>query len=347
MDERVFSYKEGSPIPAWDLQHRLSIHQPASSERKDTGTIFRINATYMDVTDQPYRDRHWQAGGVLVSCIATFSPLWLVAYTLLHPLKEFSLGLVIADLIFVGAAGIFGYLTFKYGRDEFLSLTRRPVRFNRKEKKLYAVRRRRFLLKPGQGDITWEVPWNEQAIFCIHRSRVRHRNVYHIRYYEVDQNDKVTRAFAIGRTWEEDESLEDLLSQWNYWCWYMNHGPADLPKPLLFFKERENMLESFLFCMYGFGMRGSVAHRIAMMPFILLMTSHRLMALWTCRDPIWPDSVTKVSVIEPDDPFDQPSGHTPVGWAKTAHAIDRSEYPDGDKREMKNWSGEKNPSVIC
>lgn len=152
MDERVFSYKEGSPIPAWDLQHRLSIHKPASSECKDTGTIFRINATYMDVTDQPYRDRHWQAGGVLVSCIATFSPLWLVAYTLLHPLKEFSLSLVIADLIFVGAAGIFGYLTFKYGRDEFFSLTRRPVRFNRKEKKLYAVRRRRFLLKPGQGD---------------------------------------------------------------------------------------------------------------------------------------------------------------------------------------------------
>jgi hypothetical protein len=49
----------------------------------------------------------------------------------------------------------------------------------------------------------------------------------------------------IGRTWEEDECLTGLLSQWNYWCWYMNHGPADLPKPLLFFKEKENVLESF------------------------------------------------------------------------------------------------------
>lgn len=69
------------------------------------------------------------------------------------------------------------------------------------------------------------------------------------------------------------------------------------------------------------------------------------MVLWTCRDPIWPDTVAKVSVIEPDDPFDQPSWNTPVGWAETIHAIDRGEYPDGDKREMKNWSGEKNPAL--
>ncbi len=125
----------------------------------------------------------------------------------------------------------------------------------------------------------------------------------------------------------------------------MNHGPADLPKPLLFFKEKENPLESFLFCLYGFGMRASAAYRISMMPFILLMTSHRLMALWTCRDPIWPDAVNKVSVIEPDDPFNEPSGSTPIGWAETAHALDRNEYPEGDKKEIENWSGEKDPTA--
>jgi hypothetical protein len=48
----------------------------------------------------------------------------------------------------------------------------------------------------------------------------------------------------------------------------MNHGPADLPEPLLFFKEKENLLESFLFCLYDFGMRASAAYRISMMPFI-------------------------------------------------------------------------------
>lgn len=74
-------------------------------------------------------------------------------------------------------------------------------------------------------------------------------------------------------------------------------------------------------------------------------TSHRLLALWTCRDPIWPDAVAKLSAIETDDPFDQPSGRTPAGWAETTHAIDRNEYPNGDKREMKNWHGKKDPAA--
>ncbi|MET2989076.1 DUF6708 domain-containing protein, partial [Herbaspirillum seropedicae] len=78
---------------------------------------------------------------------------------------------------------------------------------------------------------------------------------YHIRHYEVDEDGNVVRAFSIGRKWEGQECLDGLLSQWNYWCWYMNHGPEELPKPLLFFKEKEDMLESFLFCMYDFGMR--------------------------------------------------------------------------------------------
>ena len=51
------------------------------------------------------------------------------------------------------------------------------------------------------GDITWEVPWSENAIFCIHRGpqNTERRNTYHIRYYEVDDNNNVVRGFALGR----------------------------------------------------------------------------------------------------------------------------------------------------
>ncbi|NUT61050.1 DUF6708 domain-containing protein [Herbaspirillum sp. C9C3] len=345
MDERIFQFKAGQPIPEWDLMHRLDIERPVGPERKDSSTIFKINSTYMDVTDQPYRDRQWLAGGILAACFGIIASLYHGHSVTQNSNNTFDSHLIMTMILVIGSISAFGCMAFKYGQDEFFSLTRRPIRFNRKEKKIYAIRRRRFFARSGEGDITWEVPWNENSIFCIHRRMVDRRHVYHIRYYEIDQNSNVVRAFALGRKWEEDECLEDLLSQWNYWCWYMNHGPAELPKPLLFFKEKENMLESFLFCMYDFGMRASAAYRIVMIPAILLMTSHRLMALWTCRDPIWPDAVAKVSVIEPDDPFDQPSGNTPVGWAETIHTIDRGEYPDGDKREMKNWSGEKNPAL--
>ncbi|BEV16759.1 hypothetical protein HBDW_35470 [Herbaspirillum sp. DW155] len=345
MDERVFHFKACQPIPEWDLNHRLDIHRPVGPEMKDSSTIFRINSCHMDVTDQPYRDRQWQAGGVLTLCLGIAASIFYGTSVIKNPNNTIDSYLITTALLVLSAISTFGFFVVKYGRDEFFSLKRRPIRFHRKERKIYAIRRRRFFAESGEGDITWEAPWNENSIFCIHRGVVDHRNVYHIRYYDVDQNGNVVRAFAIGRKWEGDESLEDLLSQWNYWCWYMNHGPAELPKPLLFFKEKEDILESFLFCMYDFGMRASPAYRTMMMPAILLMTTHRLMALWTCRDPIWPDSINKVSVIEPDDPFDQPSGRTPVGWAETTHAIDRNEYPDGDRREMPNWYGKKDPAA--
>lgn len=345
MDERIFSHKAGNPISEWDLQHRLSIHEPVSPERKDTGTLFRLNSTYMDVTDQPHRDRQWHAGGVLVSCIGALAPLWLISYMLLHPPREFFLSLGIAYFVLIGGSAIFAYLTFKYGRDEFFALKRRPIRFNRKEKKIYAIRHRRFLSKPGQGDFTWEAAWDEKAIFCIHRRIVNSRPAYHIRHYEVDEHDNVIRAFAIGRTWEGKENLQGLLSQWNYWCWYMNHGPAELPKPPLFFKERETMLESFLFCLYDFGTRASVAYRISVMPFVLLMTIHRIMALWTCREPVWPQTIEELSAIEPDDPYHEPHGRTPTGWGETLQAIERGEYPYDPKSEMKAWRGEHDPAL--
>ncbi|NUT63800.1 DUF6708 domain-containing protein [Herbaspirillum sp. C9C3] len=342
MDERIFQFKAGRPIPEWDLKHRLSINNPVGPECKDTSTIFRINSTFMDVTDQPFRERQWLAGGVLVSCLGVVGGMWSYYLTrVLYP----DAGGILGDLYCLVITFLFGYFAFRHGRDEFFSLKRRPIRFNRKEKKIYAIRRRRFFAKPGQGDITWEVPWDENAIFCIHRGYSNHRNTYHIRHYEVDEEGNVVRAFAIGREWEQKENLQGLLSQWNYWCWYMNRGPEDLPKPPLFFCERESAMESFLFCLYDFGASASAAYRIAMMPFILLLTSHRLMALWTCRDPIWPAAVEKVSVVRPGDPYDEPSRSTPVGWGDTLLAIERNEYPYDPQKEVNEWLGEKDPAV--
>ncbi len=345
MDERIFQFKAGRPIPDWDWQHRLPLDKPVSSECKDTATVFRINSTYMDVTDQPYKDRQWVGGGVIICCLGIIGSIYCGNSVIQNPNNTIDSYLITMLLLVIGAISGFAYVAFKYGRDEFFALKRRPIRFNRKEKKLYFIRRRRFFAKSGDGDVTWEIPWSKNSIFCVHRGYAEHRPVYHIRHYEVDEDGNVLRAFAIGRKWEEHENLQGLLSQWNYWCWYMNHGPGELPKPPLFFSERENMRESFLFCLYDLGMQASVRYRIAMMPYILLMTGYRLMALWTCRDPVWPQAVMDVSIIEPDDPYDEPRGNTPIGWGDTVLARQRGDYPDDPKMEIKDWKGEPDPAL--
>jgi hypothetical protein len=57
-------------------------------------------------------------------------------------------------------------------------------------------------------------------------------------------------------------------------------------------------------------------------------------------DPIWPEVVEKVSMVPPDDPYDQPRNNTPVGWAQTVLAHGHNEYPEDPKRTMPDWHGE-------
>lgn len=342
MDERTFLFKKGKPIPNWDLAHRLSVKTSIGPECKDTWTTVKINSIYMDITDQPYLVRQWQAGAVLFSTVFTGTGFWLIYFFHKSNLNEID---PILDLMALSIILIFGYFTFKFGRDEFFSLKRRPIRLHRKQQKIYAIRRRKFFRKPGEGDITREVPWNDDSIFCIHKGKTNTGYTYHIRYYEIDDNQNVVFAFALGKEWVGVDSMEDLLSQWNFWCTYMRQGPEQLPRPALYLSERETFTESFLICMIDFGGTASVGFRIAAMPFILMNTAFRVLALSTCRDPVWPAAVDAVSVIDDGDPYEQPRGDTPVGWGPTTLARERGDYPIDPKKEVTEWRGEKNPVV--
>lgn len=341
MDERIFKAKTGKPVPEWDKAHRLFINKNVAPNCKDTATIFRINSTYMDVSEQPFMIRQWFVGGILTGCIGILSGLWTIYRTLTYLPEAADLFFYLIEIVnFFG----FGYFVIKFGRDEFFSLKRRPIRFNRHTKTISTIRRRRFFNASTQGDITWNIPWNEKEIFCLHKGITAFGTSYHIRHYQLDENDNVIRAFALGREWAGTALVEEALAQWNYWCWYMNHGPAELPKPRLFLSEHESPVETFLFCLYDSCTYESAGARIFWLPFTLMLTSFRLLSIHTCRDPIWPPSVEMASLIAPDDPYDQPRGDMPVGWGPTARARDLGTYPIDPKMLMPGWRGEPDPA---
>lgn len=120
----------------------------------------------------------------------------------------------------------------------------------------------------------------------------------------------------------------------------MNNGPEGLPKPMLFHTEHETLRESFLFSLYGLGLSAPVAWRIVTMPFTLVFTVMRRFANATCRDPVWPASIEKISIVPANDPYAEPRPDTPVGWAETILAQQRGEYPDDPKARVKHWTGE-------
>ncbi len=235
---------------------------------------------------------------------------------------------------------VFAGIAVKLGHGFILGLRRFPIRFHRGERKLYAIRKRRFFAKPGEGDVVWEAPWSRDSIFCLHREMSTFGELFHIRHYTVDDHGNVTRVFSIGREWMPAAEVELALAQWNYWCKYMNDGPNGLPKPMLFHTENETPRESFLFSLYGVGMDAPVVWRIVTMPFILIFTVMRIFANATSRNPIWPESIERISQIASDDPYAQPRADTPVGWSETVFARRRGDYPINPKAHVEGWTGD-------
>lgn len=342
MDERTFESRVGKPVPEWDLRHRLPIDRPVGPELQDSGTIFRMNSTFMDVTDQPHMGRQNAAMFALtLGCLALgIAALVIMMWVTTGPIPDdFTLTATAIVCLFLAW---FSSLAFKFGRDEFLALKRRPIRFNRSRKTIDAVRRRRFLVKDGEADETWNADWSPQSIFCVHVSRLHGIRTYHIRHYATDEQGNVLRAFSIGREWIGDSNLWRLLGQWNFWCEYMNQGPEKLPKPPLFFSEHETPEESFFACLYRVCPDDGVVVRLILMPFIALLAACRIFVMWTSRDPIWPKPVEANSAVAPDT-YDQPSGNTPVGWGPTTDAIVGGLWPNEDKRKVDKWYGEPDP----
>ncbi len=213
------------------------------------------------------------------------------------------------------------------------------MRFHRQKKTLYSIRKRRYFAGPGDGDIVWEAPWTRGSIFCLHSEDTPFGTVFHIRHYAIDDDGNVVRAFSIGREWTGEAQVEMALAQWNYWCTYMNDGPSQLPKPMLFHTEHETLRESFLFSMYSFGLRTPAFFRIVMMPHILIFTALRYLANATSRAPVWPSSIGSICTVASGDPYEEPRPGTPVGWAETVLAQERGEYSNNPSARAEGWLG--------
>lgn len=338
MHERLMKKCIGKPVPEWDMAHRLAVDQPVSPNTQDAGTVFRINSIFMDVIEPSLLEKQWFITAAAGAFLFTGAGYYFYSFTHADPAPPF--WMTISNIFSFGVILLFLGIAFKFGAGLFFGLRRRPIRFHRGERKLYAIRKRRFFAKPGEGDVVWEVPWSNDSIFCLHREMSTFRELFHIRHYTVDDHGKVTRVFSIGREWMPAAEVELALAQWNYWCKFMNDGPNGLPKPMLFHTENETPRESFLFSLYGVGMDAPAIWRIVMMPLILLFTLMRILANATSRNPVWPESIQRTSQIAADDPYAQPRAGTPVGWGETVLARRRGDYPINPKARVEDWKGE-------
>ena len=59
----------------------------------------------------------------------------------------------------------------------------------------------------------------------------------------------------------------------------------------------------------------------------------------TCRPPVWPSEVQKLCQIADGDPYNQPTGSRPIGWAETAKAHVDNTHPSDSHCRIPSWTG--------
>jgi len=149
------------------MAHRLAVDQPVSPNTQDAGTVFRINSTFMDIIEPSLLENQWFITATVGALLFTGAGYYFYSFTHADPAPPF--WMAISNIFSFGVILLFLGIAFKFGAGLFFGLRHRPIRFHRGERKLYAIRKRRFFAKPGEGDVVWEVPWSNDSIFCLHR----------------------------------------------------------------------------------------------------------------------------------------------------------------------------------
>jgi hypothetical protein len=124
-------------------------------------------------------------------------------------------------------------------------------------------------------------------------------------------------------------SIEDFGS-----IFFIDSTLTDLIEPSFLEKQCSitGVLIVFLAALYG--------PYLLMMPLILVFTVMRIVANTTCRYPIWPDAIERISSIENDAPYAESCDGTPVGWCGTILAQQRGEYPNDPKTRVAGLTGQ-------
>lgn len=319
-DERnpCYTHQKGNPPTSWEMEHRLRLEESLGEDARDIGNVYRIDSTCLEITDDSQATLQ-QIGVSWHFCLAAtifllhfgflmVSAPWTVPPEVMAK-KGNWIGCILGAIVGFAGGGFFALLVYATFRRYAFTLTHRPIRLNRKTRRIYAMRTKDV-------DGIWEIPWDNSEFFCIGKRRVgglsRSYPMYDIRHYQLDADGNIVRGFVLGQLML---SLELAQQQWEYYRRYMEHGPAGLPDPHRFWAPRESFWEGFRIS------RGDICpgvlsfSNVVFFPFQLIDAICRWLMLATCSDPVWPEPIDAACKPEPNDPYARPYADDFVGFA--------------------------------
>jgi len=274
--------KERSPSPPW---YQLS--------------VIRMNSTYLECVDATFGMKGM--GSTMAQPLVLFT-IWMgieIPFGLLSghhsPHDTFLEVLLLAIVIFIGLWGMVWFLTALLISKDCFRYTHSPIRFNRKNRKVYLFRwdgtvmeadwdRLHFITASGGFNI-WKI-----GCFCL-----------------AEDGETVLDSFILPSISDKDERF--LYAQFEFVRRYMEE-PEELPhlagqveNVMAIYDRRESWYMGFQRLWVGFGAGAYWFLAILSFPLALLFSLGRWTAMRTCVIPRWPAEVEAACAIEPNDPY--------------------------------------------
>ena len=294
-DGWVTRYKLNRPLNKYELHNRLSVKKPVELPPLDKG-IIKLNSSFMEYVDRYFFWRGWAAmsGGIVGGPMLFFTLLF--GFTIYTPPNS---GIMSVEHVLAGWLATISYgsmvvwIYFLAIRRDFFCHTHYPIRFNRKNRKVYIFQRKSL------GGIL-EADW-EKVYWIIGKIKDAPRMTYDLRGHILDDVGLIRHTFSVGHC---SKNWVETLQHWEMIRRYMEDSPADLPfPPLRLFVCIEPTFRN------AFINQAGAVDGFKSLPSLIFASSwafFRWISQRTCRKPQWPADIEAACQIDNDDPYRQP-----------------------------------------
>lgn len=291
-----------------EVSARLSQKEACTETAKSSGTIFKATDSYLEVCDGLYREKGWgllafSTAGVGALCLTTMvSWMAINVSPAIRQKGDADAAHWAFGILALVAFGLFMLCVRSLLTDCF-NYTRRPIRFNRIDRKIYAFRHN------GPGGVV-SVPWDDAFLYVERQPKTGLTSTAPrmVRCLVLDEQGQVSDSFRIGKrvvlAYSEEGELgrkvmAELYEDFEYYRRFMEDGPASLPPVAEFLSTKVSFRNSLKLQFDGMSdmfRSGNLflllVGIVAAIPTFLLAVAYHLAQL-TCREPVWPDDVER------------------------------------------------------
>ncbi len=296
----MFGFKVNRPLNTYEQLHHFDVKQRASDKVHYELSLTQLNSTYVEGVDKWYAIRGWPAMGAVLGATPAVYGLWVLLVFAWqfksHP------GFLVAGLL---GTGLLAFCIYAFTRDAF-AYTHYPIRFNRKNRQVYAFRRNGTVLKAAWDEMYW----------TIHGTGTGLQSIF-VAGHVLSPDGQVKETIGLAQVAASMDGVEDLQTFFEFYRRYMEEGPErvlnDLrPTPLIMLPGIHKQKETWRFGWerLTLGMNGWPILMLLEQVFVLPESLFRWFVMRTSKIPQWPKWVEDECRIEPDDPWVRDERHS-------------------------------------